>query len=150
VILVGQYDSPFVRRVAVSLHQVGLPFEQSPLSVCADAAAMRAHNPLGRVPTLVLDSGEALIDSAAILDWLDEEVGPKRVLVAARGEARRRDLRLLALATGTVEKAVQRAYERVLRPADLQWAEWIARLTGQVEQGLVALDAAAADLWPAG
>ncbi|MFO1072010.1 MAG: glutathione S-transferase N-terminal domain-containing protein [Geminicoccaceae bacterium] len=50
-----------------------------------DAAAMRAHNPLGQVPALVLDCGETLIDSAAILDWLDDKVGPERALVPAHG-----------------------------------------------------------------
>lgn len=68
MILVGQYDSPFVRRVAVSLLELGLPYRQSPLSVFGDAVAMRAHNPLGRVPALVLGNGETLVDSGAILD----------------------------------------------------------------------------------
>ena len=70
MILVGQYDSPFVRRVAVTLHHYGMPFERQVLSVFADAAAVRAVNPLGQVPALRLDDGETLFDSAAILDWL--------------------------------------------------------------------------------
>ena len=63
--LVGQYDSPFVRRVAVSLTVLELPFERQPLSVFADAGALRALNPLGRVPALLIEDGECLIDSAA-------------------------------------------------------------------------------------
>ena len=70
--LIGHYDSPFVRRVGVSLHVLGIPFERGLLSVFGDAEEMRAFNPLVRVPALVLDDGECLIDSAAILDHLDE------------------------------------------------------------------------------
>ena len=146
MILVGQYDSPFVRRVAISLHHLGLPFAQAPLSVFGDASTMRAHNPLGRVPALVLDDSSTLIDSDAILDWLDDEVGPERALVPAHGASRRRAVQLLALACGTMEKLVQLTYEGRLRPADLRWPDWLARLQGQVEQGLAALEAEAGGL----
>src|SRR3954447_8723517 len=107
MILVGQYDSPYVRRVAVSLRLLGIAYEHAPLSVFADAQAMRAFNVLGRVPTLVLDGGEAIIDSAAILDWLDETVGPERSLLPPHGPERRQALRLVALATGVADKAIQ-------------------------------------------
>lgn len=146
MILVGQYDSPFVRRVAVSLHVLEMPFEPAPLSVFGDAEAMRAYNPLGRVPALVLDDGEALIDSAAILDWLDETAGPDRALTPPSGPERRQALQLIALAVGTAEKAVQLAYERVLRPPERRWPEWMARLEGQAARGLAALEARAGGL----
>ena len=81
MILVGQYDSPFVRRVAVSLRVLGLAYEHDTRSVFADFDAMRQVNPLGRIPSLVLDDGETLINSTAILDWLDQSVGPGRSLV---------------------------------------------------------------------
>ena len=57
--LIGRYDSPFVRRVGISLHLLGLPFEQLPLSVFSDAAEVRKFSPLGRVPVLVLADGES-------------------------------------------------------------------------------------------
>ncbi len=91
VILIGQYDSPFVRRVAIALRLYGMPFEHRPWSVFGDADALAAYNPLKRVPTLVLDDGDVLIDSAIILDWLDEVAGPERALfpaVASSGAAR--------------------------------------------------------------
>ena len=69
MILVGQYDSPFVRRVAISLRVLGFAYEHDTRSVFADFDAMRAINPLGRIPSLILPDGETLIDSAAILDW---------------------------------------------------------------------------------
>ena len=97
MILVGQYDSPHVRRVAVSLRVLGFAYEHDTRSVFADFDAMRAVNPLGRIPSLVLDGGEVLIDSAAILDWLDQTVGPARALVPPLGEARRHALKRIAL-----------------------------------------------------
>jgi glutathione S-transferase len=92
MILLGQYDSPFTRRVAVSMHMLGLAFERDTSSVFADADAVRRLNPLGRIPVLVLDDGEVLIDSGAILDHLDERVGPDRALTPPTGSARRREL----------------------------------------------------------
>jgi glutathione S-transferase len=72
MILIGQYDSPFVRRVAIALRLYGLPFEHQPWSTFGDAEKIAPFNPLRRVPTLLLDGGEALIESTAILDYLDE------------------------------------------------------------------------------
>jgi len=82
MILVGQYDSPYVRRVAISLRILGSAYEHGTRSVFADFDAMRRINPLGRIPSLVLPGGETPIDSTAILDWLDETVGPERALAA--------------------------------------------------------------------
>src|SRR6478735_8183187 len=87
--LIGQYDSPFVRRVAIALRLYGLPFEHRPWSTFGDADKIAPYNPLRRVPTLVLDSGEALIESTAILDYLDELVGPDKAMIAPRGARRR-------------------------------------------------------------
>ncbi|MGL4592714.1 MAG: glutathione S-transferase N-terminal domain-containing protein, partial [Aestuariivirga sp.] len=72
MILVGQYDSPFVRRVAVTLHHYHMPFTRNTMSVFGDAKAMQKINPLIRVPSLILEGGETLIDSGAIIDALDE------------------------------------------------------------------------------
>jgi glutathione S-transferase len=146
VILVGQYDSPFVRRVAVSLRVLGFAYEHDTRSVFADFEAMRRVNPLGRIPSLVLDDGETLLDSAAILDWLDEAVGPARALLPRSGEARRRALRRIALATGAIEKIGAAAYERIIRPPAARWPAWIARCR---TQGMGAVAALAAEDWPA-
>src|SRR5215510_10477708 len=89
MILVGQYDSPYVRRVAVSLRVLGFDYEHDTRSVFGDFDSMRQTNPLARIPSLVLDDGEVLIDSAAILDWLDETVGPARALQGRPGAAAR-------------------------------------------------------------
>jgi glutathione S-transferase len=147
MILVGQYDSPYVRRVAVSLRVLGFTYEHDTRSVFGDFDAMRQVNPLGRIPSLVLDDGEVLIDSTAILDWLDGEVGPERALLPQVGLERCRALRLIALATGAIDKIGAATYERVIRPSALRWPEWIERCRTQGEGAVAAL---AAEPWPAG
>src|SRR5580704_10363596 len=146
MILVGQYDSPYARRVAISLMVLGFGFEHDRRSVFADFDSMRKTNRLGRIPSLILDDGTVLIDSAAILDWLDRKVGPSCALVPPSGGARDRALQRIALASGALEKIGAAAYERIIRPAAYRWPEWIARCRVQGEGGLAALDALD---WPA-
>lgn len=145
MILVGQYDSPFVRRVAISLLVLEFPFEQDTRSVFADFDEMRRVNPLGRIPSLVLDSGETLIDSFAILDWLDREVGAERALVPQAGPARTRAMQIIALAAGAIEKFGAVNYEEIIRPAPHRWPAWIARCR---TQALGALDRLEQEAWP--
>jgi glutathione S-transferase len=147
MILVGQYDSPFVRRVAIALNLLGMPFERDTRSVFGDAEAMRKINPLGRIPSLVLDDGEVLIDSWAILDHIDEMAGPDRALLPTRGADRRRGLRITAMAVGGVDKAGGAVYERLLRPADLQYQPWIDRVSQQARSVLMALEAETGAGW---
>jgi glutathione S-transferase len=139
LILIGQYDSPFVRRVGVALTLYAMTFEQKPWSVFGDADKIAPFNPLIRVPTLVLDSGEVLIESAMILDYLDEETGAERRMMPASGPARRQTQKVCALATGLADKAVALVYERVLHEEKSE--AWVARCTGQVERVLDALEA---------
>ncbi|MBI3675392.1 MAG: glutathione S-transferase N-terminal domain-containing protein [Proteobacteria bacterium] len=140
MILIGQYDSPFVRRVAISLLTLGFAYEHDTRSVFGDFDAMRKVNPLRRIPSLMLDSGEVLIDSAAILDWLDETVGPERALVPRQGEARRQALRTIALATGAIDKIGWANYERLIRPSAFRWQDWIERSLIQFHGALAALN----------
>ena len=112
MILIGQYDSPFVRRVAIALTLYPLPFEHNPWSVFGDMQKVQAYNPLVRVPALVLDDGAVLIESHCILDYLDGLVGVERALFPATGVARRDALKIAALATGMGDKAVSLFYER--------------------------------------
>ena len=143
MILIGRDLSPFVRRVAVSLQVMNLPFERRELSTADHAAEIRALNPLGRVPALVLSDDEpALIDSWAILDYLDHEVAPERALVPSEGDGRREVLRLVAIGTGATEKAVASFYERTRRPKETVHQPYADHLDGQVAAGLQALDAA--------
>src|ERR1700741_2373198 len=136
--LIGQYDSPFVRRTAIALRLYGIPFEHKPWSTFGDAEKIAPYNPLRRVPTLVLDNGEALIESTAILDHLDEVVGEAKAMIAASGAERRRHLRLCALATGLGDKAVSLVYERVLRKEQLKL--WVERCEAQIGGVLAVLE----------
>jgi glutathione S-transferase len=128
--------------VAVSLRVLGFAYEHDTRSVFADFDAMRRVNPLGRIPSLVLDEGETLIDSAAILDWLDHAVGPARALVPVAEPERRRALHRIALATGVIDKAGAATYERLIRPSAFRWPEWIERCRTQATGAIEALAAA--------
>ncbi len=136
--LIGQYDSPFVRRTAIAMRLYGVAFEHRPWSTFGEGDKIAPYNPLRRVPTLVLDDGEALIDSTAILDYLDELVGPEKAMIAARGPERRRALRICALATGLGDKSVSLVYERVLRKEQLKL--WVERCEAQISGVLDVLE----------
>lgn len=139
MILIGQFDSPFVRRVGIALALYGLEYEHRPWSTFGDADKIVPFNPLRRVPTLVLDDGEVLIESAVILDYLDERVGSARALMAESGGERRQALKTCALATGLCDKAVSLVYERVLHreTSDV----WIGRCQAQIGSVLDVLEA---------
>jgi glutathione S-transferase len=139
MILIGHYDSPFVRRVAIALTLYDMPFEHRAWSVFADADKIAPFNPLRRVPTLVLADGEVLIESAAILDALDEMAGEDRALIPARGVARRRVLKVCALGAGLADKAVSLVYERVLH--ERATPMWVDRCRSQMEAVLGVLEA---------
>ena len=111
-LLYGKYLSPYVRRVGVSLHVLGISFERSIISAVDDEGKREAVNPVGRVPALQLETGEILVDSAAILDHYDEMVGPKLSLVPATGDCRRTALQLLAIATGAIDRSMTANAER--------------------------------------
>ncbi|MGE0238273.1 MAG: glutathione S-transferase family protein [Parvibaculaceae bacterium] len=145
MILVGQFDSPFVRRVAVTLHHYHLRFERNRLSVFNPA--MVDINPLMRVPALIIDGDETLYDSAAIIDYLDELAGPQKALIPRNGDERRRVLQALALATGAIEKAIAVVYERQFHAPHGIAHEWTVRCMAQLSGALVHLDAHAGEPW---
>ena len=138
MILIGQYDSPFVRRVAIALTLYGLPFSHRPWSIFGDADKIRPYNPLTRVPTLVLDSGEALIESHSILDYLDRLVPAERAMFPPDEPARHQALKIAALATGLGDKAVSLFYEKRLHKeaSDV----WVNRCRAQITAVLAALE----------
>ncbi len=137
--LVGYYASPFARRVGITLHLYGMPFDHDPLDT-GNLAALEPLSPLGRVPALVLDDGSVMTDSSAIIDHLDELAGD-RALTPRSGPARRQVMALTALALATAEKYVASYYETHRRPATHIWHPWLDRLNLQIRQGLSALEA---------
>jgi glutathione S-transferase len=134
------FDSPFVRRVAVSMNLLGVPFEHRNWSVGKDFELIRQFNPLGRVPTLVQPDGEALFESSAILDFLDERAGPQRALLPHAGDVRREALRAIAIATGAAEKGVTQVYESAFRPPEKRYRPWVERCHTQMHAALSELD----------
>jgi len=140
MILIGMFDSPFVRRVAVTLNLLGLPFEHRNWSVGKDFELIRQFNPLCRVPALVQPDGETLIDSSSILDFIDQTVGPERALVPRSGKERREVLHVLALALGAADKGVLQLYETVFRPEEKRYEPWVERCRSQMHGALAELD----------
>lgn len=139
-VLVGRYLSPWVRRVGVTMHLQGMAYEHRPISALKDPAAPFAYNPIGRVPALVLESGESLIDSNAICDWLDEEAGAEKRLLPVSGPERRRCQQTIALMAGALEKSIAAIYERVKRPEDKWHTPWIEQLEKQVVGGVQSVE----------
>ena len=146
--LVGRNLSPFVRRVAVSMNVLGLPYLQEELIPLGEGKdRLRAANPVTRVPLLMVgdesapDEPETLIDSATILDALDEMVGPDAALIPPSGADRRAVLKLTAVGVGVAEKAVTGMYEWRLRSED-KWHQPVADAAAvQARDGLRWLDA---------
>jgi glutathione S-transferase len=139
MILIGQYDSPFTRRVAIALTLYGIAFEHRPWSVFSDADKIRPYNPLTRVPTLVLDNGDVLIESHVILDYLDSLVPVERRMYPTAEPARHQALKVSVLATGIGDKAVALFYETHLHKtvSDL----FVERCRSQMTGALAALEA---------
>lgn len=137
--LVGMLDSPYVRRVAVALTLLDLPFEPLPLSVFSTFDAFGRINPVVKAPTLVCDDGGVLMDSTLILQWA--ATLSQRSLRPQGGPALQRDLRLTGLALAACDKAVQIVYERNLRPAEKQHAPWVDRVAGQLLAACALLEA---------
>lgn len=149
MILIGQYDSPYVRRVGIALTLYNLPFSHRPWSTFGDADKLRPYNPLTRVPTLVLDTGEALIESHAILDYLDSLVPEERALFPRAEPARHQALKVAALATGLGDKAVSLFYEKRMHEEVSE--AWVNRCGAQIVAVLDVLEAdrasRAGDYW---
>jgi glutathione S-transferase len=140
MLLIGMYDSPYVRRVAISMQLCGIAYEHGNWSVGADFERIRQYNPLVRVPTLVLDDGEVLLESAMLLDYLDELVGPQRALLPRVGRERRTALKLIAIASGAADKAREQIYERAFRPPERRHEPWLARCRTQMHGALAELE----------
>jgi glutathione S-transferase len=140
MILIGMYDSPFVRRVAVSLRLLEVPVEHRNWSVHRDFELIRQFNSLGRVPALVLPDGEALIDSSAILDFIDDAAGPERALLPPSGDQRRRALHIISLALGAADKGLMLLDEAVFRPQTHSCDPRIDRARSQMHGALAEID----------
>ena len=140
-------DSPYVRRVAVSLRLLGVPHEHEQVSVFRHLERFRALNPLVKAPTLILDDGMVLTDSTLILEAVESLAG--RSLMPAGPGARMRALRIVGIALVAMEKSVHLYYETGRRPPECRWPEWSERLRGQMLEAWHVLEgeASAAAPW---
>lgn len=138
MILIGQYDSPFTRRVGIALAHYGIPFEHRPWSITGDAEKIWPYNPLLRVPTLVRDDGSVLVETLAILDFIDSLAPEGAALIPARQPQRSAVLRVCGFASGISDAAVSLFYELRLH-ADAS-PMLVERRRGQIRDTLALLE----------
>jgi len=137
--LIGMLDSPYVRRVAISLQLLGLRFEHQSVSVFRTFSAFQQINPVVKAPTLLCDDGEVLMDSSLILEYAEARARPRTLLPSGLQELQH-DLRFTGLALAACEKSAQIVYERGLRPAEKVHQPWIDRVSGQLLAAYGALE----------
>jgi glutathione S-transferase len=130
--LIGMLDSPYVRRVAISLKLLGIPFSHDQVSVFRHFDEFSAINPVVKAPTLITNDKVTLMDSSLILDYIDRLVAPERRLTPIDLAACARSLRLVGLALAACDKTVQIEYELKLRPAEKWHQPWLDRVRGQL------------------
>jgi glutathione S-transferase len=132
VTLIGMLDSPFVRRVAITMQMLGVDYQHRPLSIFRSFDEFRSVHPLVKVPTLVCDDGEMLVDSSLIIDYLESRADPSKSLMPREVSARRTALQQIGEALVAMEKCAQIVYEKGQRPKELRYQPWIDRLEQQL------------------
>ncbi|QGZ61196.1 glutathione S-transferase family protein [Paraburkholderia acidisoli] len=138
--LIGMMDSPYVRRVAISLHVLGFEFEHRSISVFGGYDEFARINPVVKAPTFIDSDGTQLIDSTLILDYLDRKVPAAQRLMPEETLERTYALRVTGFALAATEKTVQQVYERALRPAERQHEPWFERVHAQMHAAWGVLD----------
>jgi glutathione S-transferase len=139
--------SPFVRKVAICIAELGLSdkveFVACPTTPLNPNPDLAGANPIIKIPALELDNGTVLFDSSVICEYLDS-LSDKATLVPASGDARWATLRLQAMANGAMEAGVLVRYETFLRPEALRWDDWTNAQMSKVNSVLKGMDAEAA------
>src|SRR5438128_2324470 len=130
--LIGMMDSPYVRRVAVSLKFMGIPYTSERVSVFRNYDQFAVINPVVKAPTLVTDDGTVLMDSGLILEHVERLVSAERSLTPSDIRDHARSQRIIGFALAACEKTVQIVYERELRPSDKQHEPWLERVRRQM------------------
>jgi glutathione S-transferase len=135
--------SPYVRKVRVTAHELGLSDEIDLISVSLSPVSphegVRSCNPVGKIPTLITDDGATFYDSPVICEYLDARAGGNRIFPAV-GAARWIALRRQALADGIMDAAVLTRYEEAVRPKELRWQEWVDGQRLKIRTALDALE----------
>jgi glutathione S-transferase len=136
-------SSPFVRKIRIAASVLGLEkdIKAEPAETISPSDTVRQQNPLGKIPTLVLEDGSTLFDSRVILEYLDHRAGGGRI-IPKDASARFAALRLQALADGILDASILQVYEGRFRPAERHEPKWVEHQAGKVARGLAALEAA--------
>lgn len=142
MILRSSPPSPFGRKVKIAAGILGLTgrIEIVPADTNDASDALRAQNPLGKIPTLVLDNGQTLFDSRVILDYLDHLVGGGRI-IPVQPDARFAALRMQALCDGIMDASILRVYEVRFRPEAARHQPWLDYQADKVARALSVLEA---------
>ncbi len=138
--LIGMLDSPFVRRTAVALDMLGVPFRHEAVSVFSTFEKFQRINPVVKAPALVLDDATVLMDSSLILAYVESTLPPGQSLWSADHAARALEYRAVSLAMAACEKCAQHVYEQNLRPGQFQYQPWLERVAGQLQAAFAALE----------
>ena len=135
--------SPFGRKVKMTMIIKHLKDQVEVLTVDTNKgdASLNAANALGRIPTLLLDTGEALHDSHVICEYLDT-IGTGPVLVPRAGPERWRTLTMASLGDGLIEQALLQVYEGRFRPENMRVESWVQRLQSKIDRSLDTLEPA--------
>lgn len=133
--------SPFVRKVRIATRLLGLDSKIEETSVALDdpGDSIRAQNPLGKIPALILEDGMCYYDSRVILEYLDYLAGSGSI-IPREPKARFDALRLQALCDGILDASVLIVYEGRYRPPEMKVANWVERQADKVARGLAALE----------
>lgn len=147
--LIGPWASGYTRRVGITLKLLDFTFDHLNVNVYQRPEDVRPYNPMLKVPVLILDSGEILLDSDAIIDYLHEQVGAASALIASHGQARRQALRIVGVGVAAYDRLNAIHFER-LRPAALQQQTALEYFTAQVVTALLMLEAQVGERWMVG
>jgi glutathione S-transferase len=147
--LIGYMDSPFVRRVAITCEFLGVEYEHRELSIFRDFDEFQTINPLVKVPTLVLEGGQVLVDSSLIIEYLEKQVA-HRSLMPEDPDAYRRAVQLIGIDLVAMEKIASLIYETGQRPDEMQYQPWIDRLETQLEGAVDLMESAVSESKAAG
>jgi glutathione S-transferase len=142
MILRSTPPSPFGRKVKLAASLLGLSEQIKivPADTNDDNEALRQQNPVGKIPTLVLEDGSTLFDSRVILEYLDHVAGGGKI-IPAEPAARFAALRLQALADGMTDAQILVVYESRWRPPEIHFKKWVDYQAGKISRGLAALEA---------
>lgn len=150
VTLIGRYASPYVRRVALCMQFQRIAYDIVITSPLTEPDRVASYNPIGRVPVLVLPDGQRLIESSAIIDYLQDLVPPERRIIPQPGQARVAVLQATAIMTNAIEKAIYATYESSRRPPEKQHEPYRSSLLAQVSSALTMLETEIEQSWSVG